>query len=125
MQLEILDVDALRAQRLRNAGEHAWAVGHVPAQALQLAGVRVLALEHATAIARGLPDPARKEPRVALLERLLDLLDATAMLGELAADALGVVEEDVDPDPWVRARDARHVAQRPACVRQRLVPLDA
>ena len=47
------------------------------------------------------------------------------MLGELAADALGVVEEDVDPDARVRARDPRHVAQGAAGVRERLVALDA
>ena len=41
------------------------------------------------------------------------------------ADRVGVVEEDVDPDARVRARDARHVAERAAGVRERLVPVDA
>ena len=38
-----------------------------------------------------------------------------------ARDRVGVVEEDVDPDARVRAGDARHVAQRAAGVRERLV----
>ena len=86
VQLEVLDVDALGAERLRDAGEHARPVGDVHAQALQLAGVRVLALEHPAAVAGGLADPAREKAGVALLERRLDLLDAAPVLGERAAE---------------------------------------
>src|SRR4051794_41919713 len=94
------------------------------AQALQRPRVGILALEHAAAVRRGLADPAREEAGVALLERSLDLLDTAPVLGQRAADRAGVVEEDVDPDARVRAGDPRHVAQRPAGVRERLVPLD-
>ena len=95
------------------------------AQALQRAGIRVLALEHAAPVRRRLADPAGEEAGVALLERGLDLLDPAPVLGERAADRVGVVEVDVDPDARVRAGDARHVAQRAAGVRERLVAVDA
>ena len=57
-ELEVLDVDPLRAERLRDAGEHARAVGDVDAQALQLAGLGELALEHPPPVARCLRDPS-------------------------------------------------------------------
>ena len=52
VQLEVLDVDPLGAERLRDPGEHARAVGHVHADALQRARVGVGALEHAAPVAR-------------------------------------------------------------------------
>ena len=108
------------------AGEHAGAVGDVHAQALQRAGVRVLALEHPAAVR---PTPrrssARGSPRRPARAPASTCSMPAAVLGERAADRVGVVEEDVDPDARVRARDARHVAQRAAGVRERLVPLDA
>src|SRR5579884_2145612 len=66
VQLEVLDVDALRAERLRDAGQHAGAVGHVHAQTLQVARVEVVAFEHPPAVLRGLADPAREVAGVAL-----------------------------------------------------------
>ena len=111
MELEVLDVDALRAERLGDAGEDARAVGHVHADALERAGIRVLALEHAAAALRRLADPAGEDPGVALLERGLDLFDPAAVLLQRGADRVGVVKVDVDPDAGVCARDARHVAE--------------
>src|SRR5256885_8617636 len=80
VELEVLDVDSLRAERLRDPGEHAGPVGDVHAEPLEPAGIRVLALEHPAAIARSLADEARKEARVALRERRLDLLDPATVL---------------------------------------------
>src|SRR4051794_28092098 len=125
VQLEVLDVDPLRAERLRDAGEDARPVGDVHAQPLQLPRVGILALEHPPAVPGRLADPAREKARVALLERRLDLLDSAAVLRERGADRLGVVEVDVDPDARIGARDARHVSERPTCMRERLVALDA
>ena len=100
-------------------------VGHVDAQLVQVAGVGEGALEHAPAVVGGLADPAREEAAVARLERGLELLDPAAVLGQRLADRAAVLEEDVDPDARVRAGDARHVAQRAAGGRERLVALDA
>ena len=50
-ELEVLDVDPLRAERLRDPREHARPVGDVDAHALQLARVGVRALEHPAAVA--------------------------------------------------------------------------
>ena len=47
------------------------------------------------------------------------------MLAQSDAKLGGVVEEDVDPDAWVRARHTGHVAEGPARRGQRLVPVDA
>ena len=66
-----------------------------------------------------------EEARVAGLERGLELLDPAAVLGQRLAERRGVLDEDVDPDARVRARHSRHVAQRSAGRRKRLVPLDA
>ncbi len=46
------------------------------------------------------------------------------MLGEPGPHGVGVVEEDVDPHARVRPGDPRHVSERAACVRERLVALD-
>jgi len=46
------------------------------------------------------------------------------VLTERLAKRARVVEEDVDPDPRVRAGDPRHVAQRPARGGERLVAVD-
>ena len=43
--------------------------------------------------------------------------------GHASAELLGIVEEDVDPDPRVRARDTGHVAEGTACAGERLVPV--
>ena len=59
-ELEVLDVDALRAERLRDPREHAGTVGHVHAQALQLARVLVRVLR---ACAAGCPTPPRSSAR--------------------------------------------------------------
>ena len=59
------------------------------------------------------------------LERLLELLDPAPVLSERNPELVGVVEEDVDPDPRVRAGDAGHVPQRAARGREWLVPVDA
>ena len=99
--------------------------GTCTTQPLQLAGLLVRISEHAPAVVRGFADPAREEAGVAGRERLLHLLDATAMLGERRRQRFGVVEEDVDPDPGIRAGDASHVAQRPARRGERLVPVHA
>ena len=48
--LEVLDVDPLRAERLRDLGEDARPVGDVHLQPLQRAGVGVGALEHPAAV---------------------------------------------------------------------------
>src|SRR5262249_2497767 len=46
------------------------------------------------------------------------------VLNERRTERLAVVEEDVDPDTGVRARDPRHVAQRAPGRRERVVPVD-
>ena len=71
-----------------------------------------------------LADPAREEPRVAVRQRPLDLLERTALLGEREPERLPVVEEDVDPDPRVRARDPGHVPQGAAGRLERVVAVD-
>ncbi len=81
-------------------------------------------LEQAAPMAARLADPAREETRVAARERLLDLLEQPALLGERGPERLAVVEEDVDPDPRVRAADARHVPERAARRLQWVVPVD-
>ena len=47
------------------------------------------------------------------------------MLAQHARERLAVVEEDVDPDARVRAGHARHVAERAADRRERVVAVDA
>ena len=64
-------------------------------------------------------------PPSSAVERRLELLDPAAVLAERGHDRLAVVEEDVDPDPRVRAGDAGHVAQRAARRLQRVVAVDA
>ena len=124
LQVEVLDVDPLRAERLGDPGEHAGPVGHVHAQPLQRAGVGVRGLEQPAPVRRRLADPAREEAGVAGRERGLELLDAAPVLGERRGERGAVLEEDVDPDARVRARDAGHVAQRAAGRGERVVALD-
>src|SRR5882724_1199841 len=112
LQLEVLDVDPLRAEGLRDPCENAGTVGYVHAEPLQHARLLVRIRKHAAPVVGRLADPAREEPGVALRERTLDLLDPPAMLGERGRESLGIVEKDVDPDPWIRPGDARHVAER-------------
>ena len=40
-------------------------------------------------------------------------------------ESLGVVEEDVDPDPRIGSRDPRHVTERATCRSERLVSVDS
>jgi hypothetical protein len=49
---------------------------------------------------------------------------ASPVLARRGQQRVAVVEEDVDPDPRVRAGDARHVAERAAGRRQGVVPVD-
>src|SRR5207249_1681838 len=107
LELEVLDVDPLRPERLRDPGEDAGPVGNVDAQPLELPGIAVRPVEHPPPVLRGLRDPAGEIARVAGAERLLELLESPPVVGECRTQLLGVVEEDVDPDPRVRAGDAR------------------
>ena len=125
LEVEVGDVDPLGAERLRDPGDHAGPVGDVDAQALERAGIVVGGLEQAPPVRRRLADPAGEKARVAGLERRLDLLDPAPVLGERGRERDAVLEEDVDPDPRVRAGDPRHVPERAAGRRERLVPLDA
>src|SRR2546429_438389 len=79
----------------------------------------------AAGFAARLAVPAREEPGAPGGDRALQLLHAPPVLAERLAERTRVLEEDVDPDPRVRAGDAGHVAQRPARRRERLVALDA
>jgi len=125
LHLEVLDVDALRPERLRDPGQHARPVGDVDAQVVELARVGVGVRQHPPPVSRGLADPACEEARVARLERGLELLDAAAVLAQRVAQLLCVLEEDVHPDPRVGAGHAGHVPQRPAGDGQRLVAFDS
>ena len=124
LELEVRDVDPLGAERLEDPGEDARAVGDVHAQPVQGARVLVGRVEHPAPVAARLADPAREKAGVAVGERGLELLDAAAVLGERGCERVAVVEEDVDPDPRVRAGDARHVAQRASGRRERVVAVD-
>src|SRR5581483_2933848 len=98
LQLEVLDVDPLGAEGLRDSREDSGPVGDVDADAMERAWVVVRVGEHPAAVAGGLADPAREEARVAGGERVLELLEPAAVLDQRAAQLVGVVEEDVDPD---------------------------
>ncbi len=124
LHLEVLDVDPLRAERLEDPGQDARPVGDVDAQPLQRARVVVGRREQAPAVAARLGDPAGEEARVAGGERCLELLDPAAVLAERGDERVTVVEEDVHPDAWVGAGDARHVPERAAGGLQRVVPVD-
>ena len=50
--------------------------------------------------------------------------DALGVVGQGLAESVGVLEEDVDPDPWICAGYAGHIAQRAGGGRQRLVAVD-
>ncbi len=125
LHLEVLHVDALGAERLEDSREHARTIGKVHAHAMERSRVLVGGLEQTTPVAARLADPACEEPRVAARERVFELLDAAAVLGERGGQRVAVLEEDVDPDTRVRARDAGHVAKRPACGGERIVPVDS
>ena len=109
LQVELLDVDPRRAERLRDPRQDARPVGDVHAEPLEGPGVAVRLGEQPPAVPRGLGDPAGQEAAVPRGERALELLDPPAMLPERAEHGLAIREEDVDPDAWVRARDAGHV----------------
>ena len=55
----------------------------------------------------------------------MTLVQPPAVLVRRGQQRLAVVEEDVDPDARVRAGDARHVAERAADGRERVVAVDA
>ena len=99
-------------------------VGDVNAESLQRSWIVVRRCEHPAPIAACLADPTRDEPCVPVAQRGLELLDPAPMLSERGEDGLLVVEEDVDPDPRVRAGDPRHVAQRAAGGMERVVAVD-
>ena len=124
-EVEVLDVDLLGAQRLRDSRQHAGTVGHVHLEAVERAGIRVGLLEQAAAVHGRLADPACEVAGIALLEGSLELLHAPPVLGERRPQRVRVVEEDVDPDPRVRSGHTGHVPERAARRRQRLVPVDA
>ena len=100
-------------------------VGHVDADDVEVARDALEGgLERAPAGACRLADEARQVAGVALLERVDDVVQAAAVLVGRGQQGLAVVEEDVDPDARVRAGHARHVAERAAGGRQRVVAVD-
>jgi hypothetical protein len=111
LELEVLDVDPLGRERLRDPGEDTGPVGNVDAELLERARVGIHAFEQASAVAGRLADPAREEAGIAPGERSLDLLEPATVLRQGVADRLGVLEEDVDPDARVRPRDPRDIAE--------------
>ncbi len=111
VQLEVLDVDALGAQRLRDPRQDSGPVGHVHAHAIELLGLgRVRGLQQPPAVAGGLGDPARHKPCVLALQRAHQLIDPAVMLAQSVQQRAAVVEEDVHPDARVRAGH-EHVGQ--------------
>ena len=95
------------------------------AETLQPARVLVRRGKQAAPVSPCLRDPARQVAGIPCRQRRLELLDTAAMLNQHGAERLAVVEEDVDPDARVRARDPRHVAERAAGRSERIVTLDA
>ncbi len=75
--------------------------------------------------AGSLGDPARELAAVLGAECGLELLDPAPVLAEGGNDRLAIVEEDVDPDARIGARDPRHVAQRAARRLEGVVAVDA
>src|SRR5215207_1661431 len=92
---------------------------------LQGADVGVRLREQAPAVARRFADPPCEPAGITGLEGALELFDPTPVLGERGAHRLGVLEEDVDPDARVRARDPSHLAERAASGCERFVPVYA
>src|ERR687895_2702908 len=92
LQLEVLHVDPLGAERLEDSGENPRAVRDVYAEPVQGARVLVCRVEHPAAMRGRLADPARKRARVAGGERSFELLDAAAVLAECGAERRSVVE---------------------------------
>ena len=91
MDFEILDVDPLARQRLRDAREDTWPIGNVDLKPEQRAGVGVGRLEQVAPLGRGLADPAREVAGVALGERALELFDAAPVLTERCSQLLRVL----------------------------------
>ena len=125
LELEVVDVEALRAECLEDPCEDTGPVRDVHAEAVQRARVLVCSVEHLAPVLARLADPAGEEAGVAVPECRLELLHAAAMLHEGLGEGDPVVEEDVHPDPGVGACDAGHVAQRAPCCGERIVPVDA
>src|ERR687887_1085104 len=125
LELEVLDVDPLGAERLGNAREHARAIRHVHAELLELARIGVGLGQHAAAVAGSFADPAGEEAGVSTRESRFELLDPTAVLAERFPERSRVLEEDVDPDARVRAGDSSHVAERSARSGEGFVAVDA
>src|SRR5439155_21979519 len=80
LELEVLDVDALRAECLRDAREHTGTIGHVHAEPLQGARLLVRVGKHAAPVVRRLADPACEEAGVSRSPRTLDHIATPAML---------------------------------------------
>src|SRR5687767_15101734 len=106
LHLEVLDIDPLGAERLEDPRENTGTIGQVHAHTMECTWILVRGLEQASPVAARLADPTGEETRVAARQRILELLDAAAMLGERGRERLAVLEEDVDPDARVGARDA-------------------
>ena len=125
LELEVLDVDPLGAERLEDAGKDARSVGDVHAQPVEGAGVVV----RRSSIRRRLPlaSPIQRARKPASPAASADSSCSTRRRcsASAAREGVAILEEDVDPDPRVRAGDARHVAQRPAGGGERLVAFDA
>src|SRR5687768_1121750 len=80
LQLEILDVDLLGAEGLRDPGEHSWPVGHMHAHPLELAHVGESLIEQTPPVHARLADPTSEPPRVARRQRLLELIHEAPVL---------------------------------------------
>ena len=126
-QVEVLDVDPLRPERLRDPREHARAGREcAPAASCSVAGIGIRLGQQPPPVLRRLADPARQVAGVGLVERASRAPRRGAGARRARARALvGVLEEDVDPDPRVRAGHAGHVPQRPAGAGERLVAVHA
>src|SRR5215204_6378196 len=94
------------------------------AEALKPAGIWIGLGQEAAPVTCRLADPARQEPGVLRVERVLELLDPAPVLAERTSELGRIVKEYVDPDPRVRSRDSRHVPKRAARSGQRFVSVD-
>ena len=122
-KLEVLDVDAGRAERLRDACEHARLVGNAHADAVQHASLGAVGvLEHPAAHARPpRRSSARRSARSPFRSACSTSPISSRWADERVGDQVAVLDEDVGPHHRVRAGDARHLAERRACVPERFV----
>ena len=83
MELEVLDVDALRTERLRDRGENSRRIRHVGPYAIEVARVGgVRCPQHPTAVAGSFVDPPPEQLPITSLESCLHVLDRPAVVGE-------------------------------------------